>query len=368
MTTTGQEEKNAEISKVKCKDCGAFLTYKPGTVLLKCEYCSAENEIRTEPAEIKELDFNEYLASLENTPEQEEVNTVKCNDCGANTTLKPNVTSDTCPYCATPLVVSNSIRTKIIRPSNLLPFKIERPQANQLFVRWVKDLWFAPNDLKSYANNTLNKLNGMYIPFWTYDSNTYTEYSGSRGDHYYVTEYYTDSEGNQQSRQVRRTMWTYVSGWVSNTFDDVLVCASKSLPEKLTQELEPWDLESLVNFDPAFLSGFRSESYSVDLPGGWEVAKMIMDPTISTTIRSDIGGDEQRIISKTVQYNDVTFKHILLPVWLSAYKYKGKVYRFMINARTGEVQGERPYSFWKIFLLVITILIVIGAVIALSNR
>jgi hypothetical protein len=40
-------------------------------------------------------------------------------------------------------------------------------------------------------------------------------------------------------------------------------------------------------------------------------------------------------------------------VWLSAYRYNNKVFQFIINARTGEVQGERPYSAGKITLAVI---------------
>ena len=358
MSDSSAEENNTETSKVKCKDCGAFLTYKIGTTSLKCEYCSAENEIKTLPPEVKELNFLEYLSNLDKNPVQDEVNTVKCNDCGASSTLKPNVTSDYCPYCSTPLVLADASVKRLIRPSNLLPFKIERTQANQLFINWVKSLWFAPNDLTKYANGTQEKLNGIYFPYWTYDSETFTVYEGSRGDHYYITEHYTDSNGNQQSRQVRRTRWTSVSGYVQNSFDDVLVCASTGLPENIIKELEPWDLEELVNFDPSFLSGFRSESYSLDLQGGWNKAQGIMEVKISSTVRNDIGGDEQRISRMNVDYNDVTFKHILLPIWLSAYKYNGKVFRFMINARTGEVQGERPYSFWKIFLLILFFVLV----------
>lgn len=368
MVPATQEENNADICKVKCKDCGAFLTYKVGTTRLKCEYCSAENEIRSEPTEIIELDFNEFIAVTEHTHQQDDVNTVKCSECGASTTLNPNVTADNCPYCATPLIVSKASAQRLIRPSNILPFKIDRSNASKLFVNWVKGLWFAPNDLKKYAQNTQEKLNGVYLPYWTYDTNTYTEYSGKRGDHYYVTEYYTDNEGNQQSRQVQRTRWTYVSGWVNNSFDDVLVCATTALPDKLTRELEPWDLEALVNYESGYLSGFRSESYSIDLSGGWQVAKEVMNTEITNSVKLDIGGDVQSISDMNVQYSDVTFKHILLPVWLSAYRYNGKVYRFMINARTGEVQGERPYSFWKIFSLILAVIALITVLVLISQK
>jgi hypothetical protein len=88
-----------------------------------------------------------------------------------------------------------------------------------------------------------------------------------------------------------------------------------------------------------------------------------MEDRIRSSVRSDIGGDTQQITTLSTEYNDITFKHILLPLWISAYRYNNKVYRFTINARTGEVQGERPYSAIKIALLVIAIIgIIVGIV------
>jgi hypothetical protein len=101
------------------------------------------------------------------------------------------------------------------------------------------------------------------------------------------------------------------------------------------------------------LAGFKSETYHVGLPDGFSLAKEKMEPVIRTDIRRDIGGDHQQISSMNTHYYSTTFKHILLPIWLSAYKYNNKVYRFMINARTGEVQGERPWSWIKITLAVL---------------
>ena len=115
--------------------------------------------------------------------------------------------------------------------------------------------------------------------------------------------------------------------------------------------------------DPAF--GFRAESYHVDLAEGFDHSRQIMDIHIRTLVRSDIGGDEQRISSIRTQHDNVTFKHILLPVWISAYRYKDKIYRFLINGRTGEVQGERPWSWAKIVLLVAGVLCAAAAVAAI---
>ena len=366
MASNEFNEKTAEVDqhKIKCKGCAAFLTFEPGTSHLKCQYCGDTNEIKAERAQVEEIDFESFIAQKIGTADMQEVSTVKCDGCGASTTLKPNITSDACPFCATPLVIKNGTTNSIIRPKYTLPFKIDRKKADGLFISWGGGLWFAPNDLKAYASRSADKLNGMYLPYWTYDSKTYSSYSGQRGDHYYVTESYTTTENGEtvsRTREVQKTAWTSVSGYVNNTFDDVLVCASKALPDAMTRSLEPWDLPELVDHNDAFLSGFKAESYQVGVKEGFDVAKGVMKPVIEDTVRADIGGDVQRVSSVDTQYNDVSFKHILLPMWISAYRYNEKVYRFLINARTGEVQGERPYSAMKIFLFVLTILAVIAA-------
>ncbi len=358
-------EKTADTSnQIKCKDCGGNLKFLPGTPFLNCEYCGAKNEIESEKEiEIIENDYESFLNEKEHTEDKKEISTVKCDNCGAATTMQPNVTSSACPYCDTPLVIKNASTSSIIAPSYLLPFKIDRKGATGMFVKWVADLWFAPSKLKQYAEHSAEKLNGMYMPYWTYDTNTVTEYTGMQGIHYYVTESYRDSEGNTQTRQVQRTNWYPASGIVNNEFDDILVVSSKSLPEKLANELEPWDLEALVAYNDKYLSGFVTESYQVDLKSGFDKAKIRMDGVIDSSVRAHIGGDVQQVTSKSSEYNDIKFKHILLPVWLSAYKYNDKVYRFMINARTGEVQGERPYSTIKIALAVLAGVAVIGVII-----
>lgn len=353
-----EAEKIQSISnQLDCRECGALLKYAPGTVHLKCEYCGCQNEIKeaAAPTSVEEIDFEKFLNENSDNVEKHEVTTVKCGNCGASSTLKPNITSDSCPFCASPIVVSGGTANSIIKPKYLLPFKIDQKAAFQDFKKWVNGLWFAPSDLKKYVDNA-DKLNGMYIPYWTYDSNTISDYTGQRGDNYVTTETYTTTVNGKSvtnTRTVTKIRWSYASGTVHDKFDDVLVLASNSLPEKYTAALEPWDLQNLTSFSEKFLSGFRAESYQVDVKTGFEKSKTIMAAGIRTSICRDIGGDHQQVTSVSTVYNDITFKHILLPVWLSAYRYNEKVYRFMINGRTGEVQGERPYSAIKITLAVL---------------
>lgn len=358
------EETLQSVSKdTKCHDCGAVLKFAPGTNHLKCEYCGADNEIASAEQQAavvqEEIDFEKFLS--ENNvaaSDKQEVSAVKCESCGATTTLKPNITSDECPFCSNTLVIKNASTCSIIKPKYVLPFAIDGKKGMEAFRKWVSGLWFAPGDLKRYAGNA-DKLAGMYLPYWTYDSDTNSAYTGMRGMNYTTTESYTAIENGKsvsRTRTVTKIRWTPCAGHVSNAFDDVLVIASRSLPEKYVNALEPWDLGNLAGYDDRYLSGFRAETYQVDVKNGFEKAKGRMADEIRNTCRRDIGGDHQQVLTVNTAYNNISFKHILLPIWISAFKYNNKVYRFMINGRTGEVQGERPWSIWKIVGLAVGVI------------
>jgi len=364
------EEKELAVGTFLCTDCGASLNYKPGTEHLICEYCGAKNEIPQIEAEVIELDFNEFLAKKSETEETITESFVKCSSCGASSTLEPNVSSALCPYCSTPLVVEHAQDETVIQPKSLLPFKLDKNSAIDEFKKWIKKLWFVPNDLKKAALN-LDHFKGIYIPYWTFDTDTYTKYIGQRGEHYYVTESYTTTEDGKsvsKTRQVQKTRWHSASGNVQNFFDDILTVATKSLPEKYIAKLEPWDLENLVPFDKSYLSGFITEKYQIELGEGFEIAKGMADSEIRNLVRRDIGGDEQRIISMDTKYKDITFKHLLLPVYVSAYKFKDKLFQFLVNGRTGEVQGQRPYSWLKITLAALAASAVIALIVYLTQK
>lgn len=353
-----------------CKNCSGKLQYAPGTSHLICPYCGSENEILSSPEIVEEIDFEKFIREFQDTSPVQEVATVKCNGCGAETTFNPNVVADSCPCCGSPLVIKNATSSHSIRPKAILPFSISREKAYGQFRVWINKLWFAPNKLKQFARQQ-EKLSGLYLPYWTYDSITSSDYRGERGTDYHTTETYTARENGRmvtKTRTVTRTSWTSVSGHVDKNFDDVLAVASKTLPGEYVEKLEPWGTEQLVPFDEKYLSGFKTESYQVDLKEGFEAAKVKMKDAISQAVKRDIGGDHQRIHSLNTVYNNVTFKHILMPVWISAYSYKDKVYRFLINGRTGEVQGERPYSAAKIAMAVLAAVAVILIIVMLANK
>jgi len=343
-----------------CEQCGATLIFSAATGELTCPYCAHINVVEQQFKPIVENDYLKAMVQLQQfSKSKKQITSLKCPSCAAVFDLHEDTHASTCPFCGS-AVVNETQLYRPIKPQALLPFKITKAEAKNLFRTWIKSRWFAPNKLKRFsgANSTLL---GVYVPHWTFDSDTFSRYTGRRGDEYYVTEsYYVTVEGRQERRErrVTKVKWHSVSGTIEQSFDDVLVMASQSR----MNGLQTWDLENLVPYAEHYLSGFESEVYTVELNRGFVDAKGIMQESIRYSIRRQIGGDRQEITSLQSEFNHVTFKHILLPIYASAYRFNNKVYNLVINGRNGEIKGDRPYSVVKIVLSVLAVTAVAGAV------
>ncbi len=345
-----------------CTVCGADLRFDPDNGSLSCDHCGAVEKITANPwraGAMQEQDFKRALAANLPETEMEVLRITKCENCGAEVEFHAHDHATECPFCATPVVIGTGT-SRHIKPRGVLPFFLSENQGRVAMNDWLGALWFAPNGLKAYARAG-RKMQGIYVPYWTYDADTKSRYKGQRGTIYYVTQTYV-SDGKTKTRQVQKIRWNNVSGRVARFFDDVLVLGSTSLPKKYTDALAPWDLSALEPYNAEYLAGFRAEGYSVDLETGYVEAREIMDRRIVRDVKFDIGGDRQRIDDLETTVRDVTFKHILLPIWLAAYKYRGKTYRFVVNAQSGAVKGARPYSIIKIVMASIAAAILATAI------
>ena len=348
----------AEAHRFPCAQCGAQLRFAPGQTRLTCQYCGHEQPIPQDEAArdlaLTALDLRAALADHLPPATIEEVRVLSCDTCGAQVEFDPAEHARQCPFCASPVVTDTGTQ-RHIKPQAVLPFKLTERQAHEAMRDWLKRLWFAPGKLKQFARADSSRLDGLYVPYWSFDSDTATRYTGERGDAYYETR-----TVNGKSEQVRKIRWRRVSGRVSRRFTDVLVVAAQSLPKRYMRGLEPFLLAELAPYSPQFLAGFRAEGYTVDLPDGHRQGLERMDEVIRQDIRRDIGGDEQRIHSVDTDHANEKFKHVLLPIWMAAYRYQGKSYRFVVNGQTGKVQGERPWSIWKIAGAVLLAAVAIG--------
>jgi Zn finger protein HypA/HybF involved in hydrogenase expression len=346
-----------------CTGCGARVEYAPGTTTLVCPYCGYTQQIAAVDTQVQEHDFAAW-ATLPDKPRlQLGTHVLQCRQCGAQT--QTDDLSGSCSFCGAPVVVEVSADPQIA-PEGVVPFQIDQRAAQDAVRTWVGSRWFAPNRLKKVSASETMK--GTYLPFWTYDAQTESDYRGQRGEHYYVTETYTDDEGRTQTRQVQRTAWYPAAGHVARMFDDVVVPASGHLPTNRLAAMGPWATDQAKAYQPDYLSGFRTLRYDVEPDQGLEAAKQEMARVIEGDCRDDIGGDEQIVNSVNTAYSELMFKLLLMPVWIAAYLYGGKTFQVLVNAHNGQVVGERPYSWIKIFFASLAALIVIAVIAVLVAR
>ncbi|MGB0424649.1 MAG: zinc finger domain-containing protein, partial [Flavobacteriales bacterium] len=342
-----------------CGNCGAKLEFEPGSEHLKCPYCGTENSIAVEELKDEEKPLEGFLHLRES--ESEEVQVLECEGCGSVNPFDAVKVAQSCLFCGGHLLVKNASKKDQIKPNVLIPFQLKKDDAILLWKKWTESRWFAPKNLKEMGNGP-GSLKGVYVPYWTFDAQTDSEYEGQRGVYRYETERYQTTENGKsvtKTRQKRHTDWYFASGDVSYFFDDVLILGSNSLPRKMALNLDPWNFNQVTSFREEYLKGFIVESYSVSLESAHQEAKEKIESQIRSLVRQDIGGNEQRIHQLRTDWSKQTFKLLLLPIYISAYQYKGKKYQFLINGQTGEVQGERPYSTLKIVLAVLAALIII---------
>jgi len=350
-----------ELISYPCPSCGAFLKYSPSLGKLECDFCKSQKAIETLYAQ--KNDYQKHLHSAINTTPKD----LSCKKCGAAFTQEPYRLASLCPYCKTPTLTSPKNGLAI---DGVIPFMITHKEAQKLFKEWVGSLWFAPTAFTKYLDGD-NKLNAEYIPHWNFDTETITQYSGARGDAYYVTvnKIVQDAQGNRRNVQVqeRRIRWTPVSGVVYGSFDDITTPASKYIDKAIIDQLETWNHSQLKGFHTAFLSGFNAQEYSTSIKEGFSDIKQKIEPHIRQKIRFDIGGDEQRIHTTQTQYNNTKYQNNLYPVWRASFIWNKKEYDYAVNAQSGKVSGERPYSVVKITAAVLGTIAVIAALYYISQ-
>ncbi|CAO5158210.1 Zinc ribbon domain-containing protein [Frankia sp. AiPs1] len=357
---TNQPDQRAPVGATTypCGGCGARLEFAPGETALRCPYCGFRQEIAAPARQIREIAYSD-LGTLPRKP----VGSIGayvfvCQRCAART--ETNETASVCQFCAAPLVIDPAASGQIV-PEGVLPFGLDRGAVRTAVRGWTSSRWFAPKALKKVTET--ESMKSTYLPHWTYDARTESDYTGQRGEHYWVTETYTDGDGNRQTRQVQRTRWYSAHGQVTRAFDDVLVPGSTVLPGKQLDDLAPWPLPQAVAYQPEFLAGHFALRYDVEPEAGFTEARDRMAPVITEDCRRDIGGDVQQVTSVDTRHHDVTFKLMLLPVWIATYIYAGRSWQILVNGRTGEVHGERPWSKAKIALAVLAALIVLAVIV-----
>ena len=331
----------------KCPNCGATVTFDPATGGMHCEYCGYTCELPKpeEGNDVCEMDF-ESAIHTESFNWGEQKKSVQCKQCGAVSIYDALETAAVCPFCGSTSVMP-AATDNTIAPGAICPFTITKEQAGEYFEKWLKKKWFAPR--KAKRNSRPEAFHGVYLPYWTYDAQTTSNFTARAGYDKIVR----DKDGKTKTE----TNWKHVCDVYQKSFDDVTVMASKRQEGSGVRECEPFDFSKLVPYSPKVVAGFIAERYSIGLKDGWERAQK----KIQSDLRSDISNyvrmnwhaDRADSIRFSTLYSNITYKYILVPTWISSFKYKDKTYQFAINGQTGKLGGKAPVSVWRVLLAIL---------------
>lgn len=342
------------------------MVFDPDTQDLHCDHCGRHQPIDspslTAPEYLYNPDTDEYNAPDWNA---EGSHSLRCTGCGAEIVVSSASLTAQCPFCGGNYVVDPDDLKSGILPETIMPFRISFTKAAELFRQWVRRRFWAPRKFRK-AVLTPDNLTGVYLPFWTYDADLSTEYSGQGGRRHTVTRT-RQVNGKTETYTTTEIRWYPIGGKCGLHFNDETVCATRAVDTGLTAGLGHFTTDVLRRFSPAYLSGFAARRYDIGLGKGFSIARSSMEAEMERTVKSREGYDEYRGMSYRHQYDGVRFKHVLLPVWISSYRFRNKVYRFIVNGETGLISGKSPVSGWKIAALVLGVLALVAGVFLLTR-
>ena len=359
------------VRKYTCPKCGGDMNFDAAKGMLNCPFCGHTMPAPESSEVVQEHDLVQALGDTSGKAHGfgTAVRSYKCQACGATNNVDPHVTSTACPFCGSNQVLEQEPDPDLIQPESLVPFGVDEAPAHRMFREWLGRGLFTPNDLKKTGGG--QRLSGLYLPFWTFDAHAESDWRAESGDYYYVNETVwvtRDGKRVQEVRRVQKVRWYPSSGHHASDYDDVLVYATNSVDVKTLEKVYPFDTKKLVPYNPSYLAGWGAESYRIALAQAWELGQTIVQRQEYDACGREVPGDTHRNLRVNTRLSHLKYKHVLLPVWLASYRYRNKVYRFMINGQTGEVQGQKPISWIKVTIAVVLALIVVAIVVYLVSR
>jgi len=343
-----------------CENCGGVMEFDVGTQSLKCPNCDTVVAIENDTSLIVEHSLTAHAVQTIRA-EEKTTQTVECQGCGAKLEVPPTSTTAECPYCGSNYVLSGKQEDAII-PDGVLPFQIGKERVGELFRQWMKGRWLAPGELKHLYQQ--ERLQGVYLPYWTFDADAGAYYTAMGGRRRTVTR-------RVNGKTVHKTVtdWYPTSGNFHHFFNDILVPASDKLDAGLLRQVGNFGTEQVASYESEYFSGYAAECYTVDLETGHRTARNVMDQTLHDMARSQVlrRYDEVRNVQVRANYQNETYKHVMLPVYSTAYTYKGKKYHVLINGQSGVVKGAYPKSPAKIAAIIAAVLVALFTIFMFSE-
>lgn len=317
------------------------MVYDPAMGALHCDYCDTKKVV--EKHIVAKRDFISERAEGDVV---EGSSSYECPNCGATVEMENFATTTECPFCGATNIVRKE-QLAGLKPDSILPFILPRDKALEAGKKWLKRRLYAPTKLKK--NFKAEHFKGIYVPSFVFAANTFATYDGQLGEDYYVT--VRDTKGN--SRVETRTRWFNISGSYGKNYSDIVVEASSRLTQSEMEKILPFDTVTSEQYRREYLAGFSAERYNDSLDNSFGTARDIMEADLRASILAQYKYDHVGYLNVSAQYSDIKFNYMLLPVWVCGYKFRDKLYSFLVNGRTGKSTGKTPVSIPKVLFTVL---------------
>lgn len=328
----------------RCPQCGGDRGYSIAAGGLTCSSCGY-HEPAAQPAVGRQAQSFEFTAETMTRVAHgwgQARTDITCRQCGGHTTAPANTLTHVCPFCGSQKVVQRAAPQDVLRPRFLAPFRITPDECQRQFQQWLGNHWLAPPGLRQLHGVPFTPL---YLPFWTF--------SAVASSHWRAEVRKSRQVGNKTYYH-----WAWEQGQVRRPFQDVLAPGSVHVNPRFLRRIHPFDLDALTPYDPAYLAGLRAQAYETPLNTAWEMARSHMRGEMRRRCQEQPSGSVQRNFAITLNYEEESWRYILLPLFLAAYTYNGRVYQVLVNGQTGKIAGQRPADWRKIGLLALAWLLI----------
>lgn len=329
------------MQKYNCKNCGAELFWDTEVGALKCQYC--DFVFQPSDFEDKTINADSTVDSTINTEYSNYADSItegmviyKCANCGAEVVTSETTMTTTCAYCGRAISLTNKTAGEF-RPDKVLPFKINKEKAIEIYKNYIKSSILAPKLFSE--KQTIQKIQGLYVPFFLHsaklDANGIIEAENIR-----VSRVGDDRIEHHSVYKIDMD--------ISGTYENIPTDASKKLENKLMDHLEPFNLNVLTDFNPAFMAGYFAEQPDEKAEETMDRATNRMESAVKDKMKESAGKYDKKSISSYYEtLSNKSSQYAMLPVWLLNVEYKNKMYTFAINGDTGKSVGKLPISSLK---------------------
>jgi hypothetical protein len=204
-----------------------------------------------------------------------------------------------------------------------------------------------PQDLQRLARTA--DFTPVYIPFWTFDARTNASWRAEVA-HQEQEQKQVFVNGKWETHS--ETVWKWESGNVSLFTDDLMVNGSDKLSTVLLNQVQRFDLNALVPYDPRYLAGLQAQAYEVGLEAAWEQGRQIMRARTKKACTDKASSQRMRNFSMNLDFSEESWRYVLLPLYLATYRYDNRSFQVLVNGQNGAVAGQRPVDWHKVALAI----------------